>query len=67
MVRKFDPVSKGNPHELTIDQHIFPKKSIDRFYNQDGLLQVKRGNKIFNTNSGNDGIFCAKRVWDQRA
>ena len=67
MVRKFDPVSKGNPHELTINQHIFPKKSIDRFCNQKGLLQVKRDNKIFDTNSDNDGIFCAKRVWDQRA
>jgi len=30
-------------------------------------LQVKRGNKIFDTNSDNEGIFCAKRVWDQRA
>lgn len=62
----FEEPQTGNPHRLTIKQHVFPKKSIDRFASEDGLVQMfrKDGAKVFKTRSSNN-LFCAKRVWDQ--
>ena len=31
---------KGNPHELTVKQHCFPRRSIERFANKDGIVNV---------------------------
>jgi hypothetical protein len=58
----------GNPHGLTINQHIFPRSGIARFENRDGRVQVRRTaayQRIF-TVKPVDPMFCAKRVWDQR-
>ncbi len=62
----FEATQKGNPHKLTINQHVFPKKSIDRFSDDNGLVQLfrKDGAKVIRVSSTN-GLFCAKRVWDQ--
>lgn len=62
----FEETQKGNPYKLTINQHVFPKKSIDRFADGKGLVQLfrKGGSKAIAVNSSN-GLFCAKRVWDQ--
>lgn len=62
----FEATQKGNPHKLTINQHVFPKKSIDRFSDENGLVQLcrKDGAKVIRVSSTNS-LFCAKRVWDQ--
>lgn len=62
----FEAPQKGNPHKLTINQHVFPRKSIDRFANESGLVQLFRvdGAKVIPASSTNS-LFCAKRVWDQ--
>ena len=59
---------KGNPHQLTLRQHCFPKRSIDRFTNEDGKVDVHliRATKTVLLNSDN-GIICAHRIWDERA
>ncbi|MGY2282905.1 hypothetical protein [Pseudomonas gingeri] len=63
---EFEETQKGNPHKLTINQHVFPKKSIDRFSDDNGLVQLYRkdGAKVIRASSTNS-LFCAKRVWDQ--
>jgi hypothetical protein len=62
----FEETQKGNPHGLTINQHVFPKKSIDRFAGNKGLVQLyrKNGGQVIRVNSSNN-LFCALRVWDQ--
>ncbi|CRL47619.1 hypothetical protein [Pseudomonas sp. URMO17WK12:I11] len=62
----FEATQKGNPHKLTINQHVFPKKGIDRFSDENGLVQLcrKEGAKVIRVSSTNS-LFCAQRVWDQ--
>ena len=55
---------------LTIDQHTFPKASIDRFGTKDNenfwvWVYRKNGKKSIFIHSGN-GLFCANQLWDQR-
>jgi hypothetical protein len=65
---KPEPTQPGNPHSLTINQHVLPKASIQRFGGWDGLVDVrllqppKRIRK-----PPSDALFCAQRAWDQRA
>ena len=59
---------KGNPHELTVKQHCFPRRSIERFVNDDGIVHVRlieQGKSILARPE--DQLFCARWVWDQRA
>ena len=65
---KYEKTQPGNPHQLTINQHCFPKKSIERFCNKNGVVEVFliRESKIVSLKP-DDAIFCARRVWDQRA
>lgn len=56
----------NNPHQLTYRQHIFPRRSIARFCNDRGLVQVYLNGKQFPCNPEND-LFCAQRVWNQQA
>ena len=39
---KYEKTEKGNPHNLTINQHCFPSRSIERFSNNDGCVEVHR-------------------------
>lgn len=59
---------KGNPHQLTVRQHIFPRSCIKRFYNQKNQVClydcIKK--KTDSVTAGKQ-IFCAERVWDQKA
>jgi hypothetical protein len=57
-----------NPNSLTVDQHIFPSKSIERFTNQSGRVSVHdlHRAKVISAKP-NNAIFCAGRAWDQRA
>jgi hypothetical protein len=65
---KFEPTLPGNPNQLVIDQHIFPRSAIQRFAAPDGLVEIDRlaGGEIFRVKPGNP-LFCARRVWDQMA
>jgi hypothetical protein len=57
-----------NPNSLTVKQHVFPSKSIERFTDQNGrvsVLELRRG-KVIRTKPDN-AIFCARRAWDERA
>jgi hypothetical protein len=65
---KYEKPQKGNPHCLTINQHVFPARSIERFADADGKVSVRllRLNKLIKL-SPEDQLFCARRVWDQRA
>jgi hypothetical protein len=64
----FERPSPGNPRQLTVDQHIFPARSIQRFYGPSGRVQVfdRTSSKSFPTVARNP-IFCAQRVWHQWA
>lgn len=57
-----------NPHQLTVWQHIMPKRSIERFGDADGWVQLHRikENQDLKLQASNE-IFCAKRVWNQKA
>jgi len=64
---KFEPVQKGNPHQLTVKQHILPSKSIARFANKKNHVD------LFNLTAKkrlqakpSDSIFCVNRSWDER-
>jgi hypothetical protein len=64
---KAERTQKGNPHGLTIKQHTFPRASIARFANSQGLVSAQRrkGGKCFRVKPDHE-LFCAMRVWDQR-
>lgn len=68
MTKKYEKTQSGNPHQLTVWQHCFPKKSIERFTNEDGRVHVHiiEHNKT-ETLTPDNNIFCARRSWDQRA
>lgn len=56
----------GNPNQLTINQHVLPRASIERFENADGLVEVCRIGSVFSVGP-DDAVFSARRVWDQGA
>ena len=65
---KYEKTQKGNPYNLVTNQHIFPVKSIERFVDSSGTVDV------FNKNLSKrlrlkpeDKLFCARRVWDQKS
>lgn len=64
----FERPSPGNPYQLTVNQHIFPARSIERFYGASGTVQVfnKRTGKVFPSGARNP-LFCAQRAWNQQA
>ncbi|MCH4813661.1 hypothetical protein [Vreelandella neptunia] len=64
----FQKPRKGNPLQLTVDQHFHTAHAIDQFSDDDGYVEV------FDLNSGavlkrrkRAKVFCAKRNWDERA
>lgn len=65
---KYEKPQKKNPHQIIINQHIFPVKSIERFTDCNGTVEVKLivQDKIVKL-LPDDQMFCAKRCWDQRA
>ncbi len=63
-----EPTQYGNPYQLAIRQHVFPRASIARFAGTDGKVSVKRvGEGTARKYSPGSKIFCAKRAWDQRS
>ena len=66
MRRKPEKTQPGNPHGLTLKQHILPARSIERFADSDGRVSVIFKNKPNPQEpvSPNNPLFCAKRIWD---
>ncbi len=65
---KYEKPQKGNPHSIVINQHVFPSKSIEKYVNKKGFVEVfikKKSKKI--SAKPNNKIFCVQRIWDQRA
>jgi hypothetical protein len=64
----YEKTQKGNPHQLTVNQHIFPAKSISRFVNTSGRVNIvhRKIGKVISVKPDNQ-LFCAMRAWDQRA
>ena len=61
-------VQKGNPRQLTIRQHVLPRRSIARFAGEDKKVEVRRHNQAVTIRLEDDNpMFCASRAWDQRA
>ena len=59
----------GNPNRLTLNQHVFPARSIERFADKDGRVETRLldpHNKVIRPKPDNV-IFGASRAWDQRA
>lgn len=54
---------RGNPHELTVRQHVFPRASIARFVEGGGVdvADIKRGR--IRRAGPDDDLFCANRAW----
>jgi hypothetical protein len=64
----YERPQKGNPHRLTIDQHVYPAASIKRFGRHDGRVELySLKHKKHMLVKPNNDIFCAKRAWDQGA
>lgn len=64
----YEKTQKGNPHQITVNQHCFPASCIKRFVNNEGKVQLVRLPKTdYITAKPEAKIFCAKRAWDQRA
>ena len=64
-LRKFEKPQRGNSHQLPVNQHIWPLKSIGRFVDGTGTVFDKVRNRMRQAKP--DDAFCAKRVWDRRA
>lgn len=64
---KYEPTQPGNPHKFTLNQHVFPKASIERFAGEDGCVEIYSipHRKVLSLKPNNP-IFCAQRVWDQK-
>ena len=68
MAKTYERTQQFNPHQLTIKQHCFPKKSIERFANENGLVHVRLINYARTVYlKPDDDNFCAFRTWDQHA
>lgn len=65
-IMKHEKPQAGNPNQLTVNQHLLPRASIERFTNHDNMVEVRRGDLTFKADDRNS-IFCARRVWDQKA
>lgn len=64
---KSEPTQPGNPHKLTVNQHVLPRASIQRFANPKGFVEVyiKEQGQLARLRA-NNALFCARRAWDQK-
>lgn len=66
--RAYEKTQKGNPHHLPVKQHVFPVRSIARFANSGGMVQLHNLTTQQTRVAGpGDAMFCAMRAWDLRA
>lgn len=64
---KSERTQTGNPYGLSIKQHVFPARSIERFTSVDGKVHVGllRTGSVKRLAPKSD-LFCLKRAWDHR-
>lgn len=64
----YEPTSKKNPRQLTIEQHFHTAHAISLFYDSDEKVEVMdlSSGEIVKRHK-RAKIFCTKRTWDQRA
>lgn len=64
----YEKPQKGNPHQITVNQHCFPASCIKRFAGNDGRVQLVQLPQLETISAKPDAmIFCTKRTWDQKA
>ena len=65
---KYEKLQPGNPHQLTVNQHCFPRASIARFAGHDDRVDVRlmEHSKTIRAKP-EDPVFCARRAWDEKA
>jgi hypothetical protein len=64
----YEKPQKGNPHQLTVNQHCFPASCIKRFVGSDGKVELMQLSQFVTIPAKPEAkIFCAKRAWDQKA
>mgnify|MGYP003624806418 CR=1 FL=1 len=64
----YEKVRKGNPLQLTVEQHFHTAHAIAKFYNADGKVEVKEiGAEEIVKRHKRARIFITKRNWDERA
>lgn len=64
MPSRAEPTQKGNPHKLTVRQHVFPVMSIERFAGSDGCVDLADGERCIRRRAKpRDHLFCADRDW----
>lgn len=62
----FEPTRPGNPNQLAIQQHVFPRSAIERFADSSGKVQVQSLRALRpRVRVPTSHIFCGQRVWDQ--
>lgn len=65
--RRGERTQKGNPYQLTREQHVIPVATLRRFALSDGRVEVHlRDGRIVKL-PPDDQLFCVERLWDQRA
>ena len=72
-MRRWRPehTQQGNPHSLSIRQHVHSRAAVARFADVEGRVHVRikaaddRPDKSFLTNADNI-IFCAPRLWSDK-
>lgn len=63
MKERSEKTQKGNPHELTVGQHVFPRACIERFASNGGVEVRDFKRRITRRAKSDDAIFCANRAW----
>jgi len=65
---KYEKTQRGNPHDLTVEQHVFPARSIGRFVGADGCVDAQLASKSAPIRiRPQNGLFRTRRTWDQKA
>lgn len=60
----FEPTLPGNPEQLAVNQHIFPRAAIARFAVAGEVTVHRKGTKKFLRKGPSASIFVTKRKWD---
>ena len=65
---RYERTQPGNPHQLTIRQHLLPNRTIARFRGRDGLVHAHLVKEAVDRRLKSDNpLFCTMRSWDQKA
>ena len=62
-----EKLQAGNPHQLVRRQHVFPRKSIERFVSAGGVDLLDLNRNLVRRARADDDTFCAVRVWNHGA